>query len=281
MGDSNSAAIAASSARGTHTAYIRVAKTSDAKVVSAIVHSLAEFDNLSHICKATSETMEAAIANKGPCKVTVLLLEIKENASQPGGSVDGGGGEGGDGVHGGNGSQHADMCSADARLCGPRLPDGSGIDEETAVQLHMKDLSQVVDPCRSTFLSSVDPDRVVVGFVLFYPNFSTYLAQQSVHIEDLFIRAPYRGRKFGSMLLTSVAKRAAREGAQRLEWMVLDWNEKAISFYEKLGAKVHSEWRICRLTGDDLAVYASGKPKPTEAPPPRVARIHRSSSMGR
>lgn len=71
------------------------------------------------------------------------------------------------------------------------------------------------------------------------------------------MRECYRRKGFGRMLLSAVAKQAVKMGYGRVEWVVLDWNVNAIKFYEEMGAKVLSEWRICRLTGDALDAYGN------------------------
>lgn len=91
-----------------------------------------------------------------------------------------------------------------------------------------------------------------VGFVLFFHNFSTFLGRPGIYIEDLFVEEIYRRRGFGGALLVHVAKLAAARDCGRLEWSVLDWNEPAINFYQKLGAVPMKEWTVFRLTGANL-----------------------------
>jgi GNAT superfamily N-acetyltransferase len=91
-----------------------------------------------------------------------------------------------------------------------------------------------------------------VGFVLFFHNYSTFLGQLGLYIEDLFVDENYRRRGFGRALLLYVARLAQERKCGRLEWAVLDWNEPAIEFYKKLGAVAMSDWTIYRVTGDNL-----------------------------
>uniref|UniRef100_A0A2P2PLI1 N-acetyltransferase domain-containing protein n=1 Tax=Rhizophora mucronata TaxID=61149 RepID=A0A2P2PLI1_RHIMU len=112
----------------------------------------------------------------------------------------------------------------------------------------------LVDPEAETFRSG-GADVSVAGFVLFFPNYSTFLGKPGFYVEDLFVRECYRRKGFGRMLLTAVAVQAVKMGYGRVEWVVLDWNVNAIKFYEEMGAKVLPEWRICRLTGPDLEAY--------------------------
>ena len=96
----------------------------------------------------------------------------------------------------------------------------------------------------------------LVGFALFFPNYSTFLTQPGLYLEDIFILPAQRRRGLGKALLSHVARLASERGCGRLEWSVLDWNAPAIAFYESLGAKRMTEWTICRLTGEALERYA-------------------------
>ncbi|MFM7279606.1 MAG: N-acetyltransferase family protein [Microcystis aeruginosa] len=92
----------------------------------------------------------------------------------------------------------------------------------------------------------------IVGFALFFANYSTFLTKPGIYLEDIFVLPDYRSQGIGKALLMAVAKIAVARDAGRLEWSVLDWNQPAIDFYEKMGAKVLKEWQICRLTGTAL-----------------------------
>jgi len=92
----------------------------------------------------------------------------------------------------------------------------------------------------------------VVGFALFFTNFSTFLAQPGLYLEDLFVKPSHRGGGIGEAMLTRLGRIAVERDYGRFEWSVLDWNENAIRFYERMGATVMPEWRICRVTGDAL-----------------------------
>ncbi len=101
-------------------------------------------------------------------------------------------------------------------------------------------------------LLGFDADGTPLGFALFFQNFSTFLARRGLYLEDLFVRPAFRGRGLGRALIVQLARLAVARGCGRLEWAVLDWNENAIGFYKKLGARVLEDWRICRVTGDAL-----------------------------
>jgi GNAT superfamily N-acetyltransferase len=96
----------------------------------------------------------------------------------------------------------------------------------------------------------------VVAFALFFTNFSTFLGQPGLYLEDLYVQPAHRGSGLGKALLQHLGGLAVERGCGRFEWSVLDWNENAIRFYEKMGATVMPDWRICRVTGPALQAYA-------------------------
>jgi GNAT superfamily N-acetyltransferase len=95
-------------------------------------------------------------------------------------------------------------------------------------------------------------DGAVVAFALYFTNFSTFLGKPGLYLEDLYVQPAHRGSGLGQALLVHLARIAAARGCGRFEWAVLDWNVHAIRFYERMGATVLPDWRICRLTGDAL-----------------------------
>jgi GNAT superfamily N-acetyltransferase len=101
-----------------------------------------------------------------------------------------------------------------------------------------------------------EDDGTPIGFALFFHNFSTFLAQPGIYLEDLFVVDEHRGRGVGRALLERLAQLAVDRGCGRLEWAVLDWNKDAIGFYERLGAKPNSDWTVYRLTGESLRALA-------------------------
>lgn len=100
-------------------------------------------------------------------------------------------------------------------------------------------------------------DGEVVGFALFFTNFSTFLSKPGLYLEDIYVRPALRGRGIGEALLSRLAAIAVERGYGRFEWSVLDWNSNAIRFYEKMGATVLPDWRICRITGDALQRFGA------------------------
>jgi ribosomal protein S18 acetylase RimI-like enzyme len=92
----------------------------------------------------------------------------------------------------------------------------------------------------------------VIAFALFFTNFSTFLGKPGLYLEDLIVAPAHRGQGIGRALLEHLARIAVERDYGRFEWSVLDWNEHAIRFYERVGATVMPDWRICRVTGDAL-----------------------------
>ncbi len=95
----------------------------------------------------------------------------------------------------------------------------------------------------------------VIGFALFFTNFSTFLGKPGLYLEDLYVQPVHRGGGVGRALLTYLAGLANERGYGRFEWSVLDWNVDAIRFYERMGATLLPDWRICRVTGDALRSF--------------------------
>jgi GNAT superfamily N-acetyltransferase len=99
-------------------------------------------------------------------------------------------------------------------------------------------------------------DGAAAGFALYFFNYSTWLARKGLYLEDLFVRPAHRGCGVGKALLLFLARLAHERGCGRMEWAVLDWNQPAIEFYERLGATRLTEWTVCRLDRAALARHA-------------------------
>jgi GNAT superfamily N-acetyltransferase len=110
-------------------------------------------------------------------------------------------------------------------------------------------------------------DGQVAGFALFCGNYSTFLAQPGLWLEDLFVRPEYRGHGVGRALLARLAQLAVERKCGRVEWAVLDWNAPSIGFYESLGARGMTEWTTFRLTGDAMTALATSDAGPTPHAP--------------
>ena len=126
------------------------------------------------------------------------------------------------------------------------------------------DVVATEDQLRSVLFGARPAAEVLLGeengepvcFALFFHNFSTWLGRRGLYLEDLFVRPDVRGKGYGRALLVRLAQIAAERDCGRMEWAVLDWNEPAIQFYRKLGARPNDEWTIFRLTGDGIANLA-------------------------
>jgi GNAT superfamily N-acetyltransferase len=96
-----------------------------------------------------------------------------------------------------------------------------------------------------------------VGFALFFHNYSTFLAQRGLYLEDLFVMPEARGKGVGFALLSKLAAIALSRDCGRLEWSVLKWNQLAIDFYLRIGAQPLESWDVYRLTGESLRRLAA------------------------
>jgi GNAT superfamily N-acetyltransferase len=104
-------------------------------------------------------------------------------------------------------------------------------------------------------------DGQALGYALFFPTFSSFLASTGVWLEDLFVRPANRGEGVGTALLEAVAGLVRERGGERLEWAALDWNELALGFYRGIGAQTMNEWITHRLDGEALGNLAANPPR--------------------
>jgi GNAT superfamily N-acetyltransferase len=101
-----------------------------------------------------------------------------------------------------------------------------------------------------------EDDARVIGFAFYFFSYSTWVGRRCLYLEDLFVEPADRGKGAGIALMRELAKEAVAAGCRRFVWQVLDWNEPAIAFYERLGARVTREWLSVRLEGEALARLA-------------------------
>ncbi|HZP48351.1 MAG TPA: GNAT family N-acetyltransferase [Vicinamibacterales bacterium] len=120
----------------------------------------------------------------------------------------------------------------------------------TATEATIRESLWGAHPAAEVIIALVDGRPA--GFALFFHNYSTFLAQRGLYLEDLFVTPEHRGRGIGRALLERLARIAVERNCGRFEWSVLDWNEPAIGFYKKLGAVPLEDWTIFRVTGDAL-----------------------------
>ncbi len=96
-----------------------------------------------------------------------------------------------------------------------------------------------------------------VSFALFFHNFSTFLGRHGLYLEDLYVHPSVRSKGIGKVMLAYLAQLATERGCGRLEWWVLDWNERAIRFYQSIGATPMDDWTVFRVTGEALEALAA------------------------
>ena len=125
----------------------------------------------------------------------------------------------------------------------------------TATEIGLKDSLFGARPGAEVLLGL--EDNTLVGFAVYFHNFSTFLGVRGLWLEDLYVRPAYRRRGHGRRLLLEVAKIAHDRGCGRFEWAALDWNEPAIRFYRALGARTLDDWTIFRVAGPSLDTLAA------------------------
>ena len=123
-------------------------------------------------------------------------------------------------------------------------------EEVQATEASLRDSLFGPTPHAEAIIARVGGD--VVGFALWFHNYSTFLARPGLYLEDLFVRSEWRGRGVGRALLRHLARIAIERGCGRMEWSVLDWNDQAIGFYRSIGARGMDNWTVNRLAGAAL-----------------------------
>ncbi|KPC79515.1 MULTISPECIES: GNAT family N-acetyltransferase [Streptomyces] len=127
------------------------------------------------------------------------------------------------------------------------------LDEANATVEQLREALFGERPAAYAHVAVSDDDGEVVGFALWFLNFSTWRGVHGVYLEDLYVRPERRGGGYGKALLRELARICVERGYGRLEWSVLDWNAPSIAFYESLGARPQSEWTVYRLHDGALA----------------------------
>ena len=100
-----------------------------------------------------------------------------------------------------------------------------------------------------------EEDGIIVGFALFFHNFSTFVGHKGLYLEDLFVLPEKRGLGYGKALLQHLAKLALERHCGRMEWVCLDWNQPSIDFYKSIGAVPMEDWTIYRLTEEKMKAF--------------------------
>ena len=123
-----------------------------------------------------------------------------------------------------------------------------------SAQVTLEDLiNAFFAPSPSVFCDFVEDETgAVVGMAIWFLNYSTWTGRHGIYLEDLYIRPTARGRGYGTAVLQHLAQICVDRGYSRLQWWVLDWNERAIAFYQQLGAIAMDEWTTMRVEGPAL-----------------------------
>jgi len=95
----------------------------------------------------------------------------------------------------------------------------------------------------------------IIGYTLWFTNYSTFRTKPGIYLEDLYVSPSHRGKGIGKALLHDLFQRAEEKNYGRVEWSVLDWNQSAIDFYRSQGAEILEDWRICRVTIDSKTKF--------------------------
>jgi GNAT superfamily N-acetyltransferase len=111
-----------------------------------------------------------------------------------------------------------------------------------------EDLGRHVFETGACRLLVTEVEGEVVGYALYFFNFSTFRMQPGLYLEDLYVTPTRRGQGLGKAMIERLIEIAKERGCGRVEWSVLDWNQPAIDFYQRMGAEVMPDWRICRIS---------------------------------
>jgi len=101
-------------------------------------------------------------------------------------------------------------------------------------------------------------DGEAIGYAIFFTTFSTFECRSGIWLEDVYVRPEHRRGGIGRAVMEHLANLTLERGHVRLEWVALDWNEPALNFYEKLGARRLDDWIIHRLERDGITRLAGG-----------------------
>ena len=141
----------------------------------------------------------------------------------------------------------------------------SFIKELAVYEKALHEVTATVADIEKTLLSA-DPDAHALicrvnnepaGFAVYFFNYSTWLGQAGLYLEDLYVSPRFRRFGAGKALLKHLAGIAVEKKCQRFEFSVLDWNQPAMDFYESTGALPQKEWIRYRLSGKALAQFAA------------------------
>jgi GNAT superfamily N-acetyltransferase len=132
-----------------------------------------------------------------------------------------------------------------------RLADQVAADEETLAR-------NLFGPHRHAECLLAEIEGEAAGFALYFHNFSTFTGKPGLYLEDIYVAPEFRSRGLGLAFFRELAKIALVRDCARFEWSVLDWNERAIAFYRRLGAEPLADWTVQRLTREQIEALAKG-----------------------
>ena len=118
------------------------------------------------------------------------------------------------------------------------------LDKVTATEESLKE--SIFDNNRAEALL-IEFNNEVIGYIIYFFNFSTFVGREGIYLEDLYIKPEYRGKGIGKKSFEVLVNIAKENKCERLEWTCLDWNEPSLKFYKSIGAKQMNEWIIHRL----------------------------------
>ena len=124
--------------------------------------------------------------------------------------------------------------------------------EPNAVEVTLQDLENdgfQTEPLFHTFVAEID--NQIIGMALYYYRYSTWKGK-TIHLEDLIIKKEFRGTGAGFALYSEIIKQGKIDQVKRIEWNVLDWNEPAIQFYQKSGAKILQDWKVVHMEQEQI-----------------------------
>lgn len=164
-------------------------------------------------------------------------------------------------------------------ICDNRLSISAARPEEVGLIHHMIHEMAIYEKCESDFvtdeatlyrslfeehaaecmlLREAGSDEVI-GFTVFFHNFSTFVGRKGLYVEELFIVPEKRGKGYGTATLRYLAQLAVERNCGRMEWICLDWNKPALSVYRAIGAEPLDEWTVQRMTEPELKAFANGE----------------------
>ncbi|XP_019242477.1 PREDICTED: probable acetyltransferase NATA1-like [Nicotiana attenuata] len=200
---------------------IRLAKEPDVPHLHKLISQMANYHNLSDVFSATETSLSNSLFKYPPYhSFTALILEVSSNP----------------------------------------FPNtmGQDLSFNPVIKNNINLETPIIDPEFETLLSTFNGDHIyVAGHVLVYPSYNGFFEKPGLYLDQLFVRNCYRGLGFGKMLFSAVASQAASNGMGMVDWLVADWNEKSMKFYEKMGAHYIPEYRLCKLYGEKLQQYAN------------------------